>query len=77
LFKKSENLHEIHLLVYHVVKKVSNDSEKVMMHIATKAYLSHTCHCHLARDPHPYVGCVVPVTWNHLKILWDSYGSKL
>jgi hypothetical protein len=47
-------------------KKVSSDSEKVMMHIATKAYLSHTCHCQLARDPHPYVGCVVPVAQNHL-----------
>jgi hypothetical protein len=45
----------------------------VMMHIATKAYLSHTCHCHLARDLHPYVGCVVPVTRNHL----NFFGSLM
>jgi hypothetical protein len=37
------------------------------MHITTKAYLSHTRHCHLARDLHPYVRCVVPVARNHLK----------
>jgi hypothetical protein len=65
------------LLVYCVVKKVLSDFEKVKMHIATKAYLSHTCHCHLARDLHPYVGFVVPVARNHLKFFWDSFASKL
>jgi hypothetical protein len=77
VLKKSENLHELHILVYYVVKKISNDFEKVMMHITTKAYLSHTCHCHLARDLHPYVGCAVPVAQNHLKIFWDFFESKL
>jgi hypothetical protein len=68
LLKKSENLHELLLLVYYVVKKVSSDSEKMAMHITTKAYISHTWHCHLARDVHPYVRCIVPVTRNHLKL---------
>jgi hypothetical protein len=77
LVKKSEILHQLHLLVYYVVKKISSDSEKVVMHVTTKAYLSHTRHCHLARDLHPYVRCVVPVAQNHLKLFWDAYGSKL
>jgi hypothetical protein len=77
LVKKSEKLHELHLLVYYVVKKISNDSKKVVMHVTTKAYVSHTCHCHLARDLHSYVRCVVPVARNHLKLFWDAYGSKL
>jgi hypothetical protein len=47
-----------------------------IMHIATKAYVSHTCHRHLARNLHHYVGCVVPVARNHLKLFWDSYGSR-
>jgi hypothetical protein len=34
LFKKPENLHELLILVYYVVKRVSSDSKKVMMHNA-------------------------------------------
>jgi hypothetical protein len=56
--------------VYFVVKKVLCDSKKVMMHIATKAYMTHTCHCHLARDVHPYVGCVEQL----LEIIWNFFG---
>jgi hypothetical protein len=54
-------------MVYYVVKKISKDYEKLMMHITTKVYLSHTCHCHLARDLDPYVGCAVLFAQNHLK----------
>jgi hypothetical protein len=35
-----------------MLKKVSIDSDKVVMHIPTKPYMSHTCLCHLARDVH-------------------------
>jgi hypothetical protein len=52
---------ELHLLVRYVVKKVSSDSEKVMMHFPTEAYMSHTCHCESPRDDHPSVGRVVQV----------------
>jgi hypothetical protein len=48
-------------LVRYVVKKVSSDSEKVMMHFPTEAYTSHTGHCESPRDVHPYVGRVVQV----------------
>jgi hypothetical protein len=51
----------LYLLVYYVVKKISSDSEKVVMHFPTEAYMSHTCHCESARDVHPYVGRVVQV----------------
>jgi hypothetical protein len=56
----------------YVVKNVSSDSEKVLMHSTTKACMSHTCDCHLARDVHPYVRCIAPVTRNHLKLFWDA-----
>jgi hypothetical protein len=52
---------ELLLLVRYVVKKVSSDSEKVMMHFPTEAYMSHTCQCESPRDVHPYVGCLVQV----------------
>jgi hypothetical protein len=39
--------------------EVSSDSEKVMMHFPTEAYMSHTCHGESPRDVHPYVGRVV------------------
>jgi hypothetical protein len=61
LLKKSEILLELLLLKRYVVKKVSSDSEKVMMHFPTEAYMSHTCHCESPRDVHPYVGRVVQV----------------
>jgi hypothetical protein len=61
LLKKSEILLELLLLGQYVVKKVSSDFEKVMMHFPTKAYMSHTCHCESPRDVHPYVGRVVQV----------------
>jgi hypothetical protein len=48
-------------MVRYVVKNVSSDSEKVMMHFLTEAYMSHTCHCESPRDVHPYVGRVVQV----------------
>jgi hypothetical protein len=59
MLKKSEILLELLLLVQYVVKKVSCDSEKVMMHFPTEAYMSHTCHYESPRDVHPYVGRVV------------------
>jgi hypothetical protein len=70
IVKKSENLHELHLLVYYVVKKISSDSKKVVMHVTTKAYVSHTRHCHLARDLHSYVRCVIRVARIHLKLFF-------
>jgi hypothetical protein len=36
-----------------LTKKVPIASDKVVMHIPTKPYMSHTCPCHLARDVHP------------------------
>jgi hypothetical protein len=61
LLKKSEILLELLLLVQCVVKNVSSDSEKVMMHFPTEAYMSNTCHSESPRDVHPYVGRVVQV----------------
>jgi hypothetical protein len=52
LLKKSEILLELLLLEKYVVKNVSSDSEKVMMHFATEAYMSHTGHCESPRDVH-------------------------
>jgi hypothetical protein len=64
-------------LVRYVVKKVSSDSEKVMMHFPTKAYMSHTCHCESPRDAHPYVGRVVQVALNRVKLFLDANGCNL
>jgi hypothetical protein len=61
MLKKSEILLELLFLVRYVVKKVSSDSEKVMMHLPTEPYMSHTCHRESPRDVHPYVGRVVQV----------------
>jgi hypothetical protein len=58
---KYEILLELLLLVQYVVKKVSSDSEKVMMYFTTEAYMSHTCHYESPRDVHPYVGRLVQV----------------
>jgi hypothetical protein len=51
-------------------QKSLSDSEKVMMHFPTEAYISHTCHCESPRDVHPYVGRVVQVTWNRVKLFF-------
>jgi hypothetical protein len=77
LLKKSEILLELLLLVRYVIKRVSSDSEKVMMHFPTKAYMSHTFHCESPRDVHPYVGHVVQVAWNRMILFFDANGCNL
>jgi hypothetical protein len=77
LHKKSKIFLELLLLVQYVVKNVSSDSEKVVMHFPTEAYMSHTRHCESLRDVHPYVGRVVQVSSNHVKLFLDANGCNL
>jgi hypothetical protein len=39
--------------------------------------MSHTCHCESPRDVHPYVGRVVQVARNGVKVFLDANGCNI
>ena len=57
--------------MYSVEEKFSTDSDKVVMHMLTKAHISDTHTLSLSVRCSAVRGCVVQLSQNRVRIFWD------